>query len=204
MSLAGEVTDDHFCSVAPDDGEESTMSDTQNTSGAAWRNDPYGAPAYDASYDTRLYSGVLTKRFIAFLIDLFVLGIPIVLLSLFILLFGIVTLGLGWALFWLVSPLSIVWALVYYGASLGGRYGATIGMRMMDLRMLTRTGEPPYFLLGVAHAVLYWVSVSFLTPFIVLVGFFNRRAQLLHDMVLGTVIVNASVSLPVVQPSRPI
>lgn len=187
------------------------MSDTQNSGGqntgsSAWRNDPYGAsaPYYDASYDSRLYSGVLTKRFIAFLIDLFVLSIPILLLTIFITLFGIVTLGLGWALFWLISPLSVVWALVYYGASLGGRHGATVGMRMMDIKMLTRTGAAPYFLLGVAHAVLYWASVSFLTPFIVLVGFFNRRSQLLHDLLLGTVIVNASVSLPVVQPARPV
>lgn len=181
------------------------MSDTQNSGGTTWRNDPYGAsaPYYDASYNPRLYSGVLTKRFVAFLIDLFVLSIPILLLTIFIALFGIVTLGLGWALFWLISPLSVVWALIYYGSSLGGRHGATVGMRMMDIRMLTRTGAPPYFLLGVLHAVLYWVSVSFLTPFIVLVGFFNRRSQLLHDLLLGTVIVNASVSLPVVQPSRP-
>jgi uncharacterized RDD family membrane protein YckC len=31
-----------------------------------------------------------------------------------------------------------------------------------------------------------------LTPFIVLVGLFNRRRQLLHDLVLGTVIINSS------------
>src|SRR5437762_9828891 len=30
--------------------------------------------------------------------------------------FGLVTLGLGWALFWLVSPASVIWAIVYYGA----------------------------------------------------------------------------------------
>ena len=51
--------------------------------------------------------------------------------------------------------------------------------------------------------MLYWISVSFLTPFIVLVGLFNGRRQLLHDMVLGTVIINSSVPMPVVQTSRP-
>jgi uncharacterized RDD family membrane protein YckC len=30
-----------------------------------------------------------------------------------------------------------------------------------------------------------------LTPLIVLIGLFNRRRQLLHDLALGTVIVNA-------------
>jgi uncharacterized RDD family membrane protein YckC len=47
--------------------------------------------------------------------------------------------------------------------------------------------------------VAYWVSVSFLTPLIVVVGFFNRRGQLLHDLVLGTVLVNTATTVP---PSR--
>ena len=82
----------------------------------------------------------------------------------FIAVFGIVTLGLGWMLFWLVSPASIIWALVYYGASLGGPHSATIGMRMMDLELRTWYGAPGYFVLGAMHAVVFWVSVSFLSP----------------------------------------
>jgi uncharacterized RDD family membrane protein YckC len=46
------------------------------------------------------------------------------------------------------------------------------------------------------HAIAYWVSVSFLTPLIVVVGFFNRRGQLLHDLLLGTVLVNTAATLP--------
>ena len=72
---------------------------------------------------------------------------------LFIAVFGVVTLGLGWALFWLVSPASVVWALVYYGASLGGPHSATIGMRVMDLELRTWYGAPGYFVLGAMHAV---------------------------------------------------
>ena len=86
----------------------------------------------------------------------------------------------------------MIWAILYYGLSLGGPHSATVGMRVMDLQLRTLTGEPGYFLLGAAHAVLYWISVSVLTPFIVLVGLFNRRRQLLHDLVLGTVIINTS------------
>jgi uncharacterized RDD family membrane protein YckC len=32
--------------------------------------------------------------------------------------------------------------------------------------------------------------VSLLTPFILLVGFFNIRRRLLHDMLIGTVVIN--------------
>jgi uncharacterized RDD family membrane protein YckC len=44
--------------------------------------------------------------------------------------------------------------------------------------------------LGAVHAVLFWVSVSALTPLILLVGFFNERRRLLHDILLGVVIIN--------------
>ena len=67
-------------------------------------------------------------------------------------------------LFWLVSPLSAIWAILYYGLSLGGPHSATVGMRMMDLELRTWSGERGYFLLGAAHAVFYWISVSVLTP----------------------------------------
>ena len=110
----------------------------------------------------------------------------------FIALFGLFTLGFGWMLFCLVSPLTAIWAILYYGLSIGGPHSATVGMRMMDLQLRTFAGERGYFLLGAAHAVFYWISVSVLTPFIVLVGLFNRRKQPLHDLVLGTVIINRS------------
>ena len=172
-----------------------------NPSGA-WRSDGgVPPPAFDPYLHAELFRGVLTRRFFAFLIDLVVLAIPVILAKLFIALFGVVTLGLGWALFWLVPPASVVWALVYFGSSLGGPHSATLGMRMMDLEMRTWYGAPPYFVLGAMHAVLFWVSMSFLTPLVLLVGLFNGRRRLLHDIVLGTVIINSSVRMPVPQPN---
>ena len=41
--------------------------------------------------------------------------------------------------------------------------------------------------------MLYWVSISFLTPLVLLVGLFNGRRRLLHDIILGTVVINSSV-----------
>src|SRR6185436_17889392 len=57
-----------------------------------------------------------------------------------------------------------VWAIVYYGSSIGGPHSATVGMRVMDLELRTWYGAPGYFVLGATHAVLFWVSVSFLSP----------------------------------------
>ena len=146
--------------------------------------------AYDPVANPELFEGVLTRRMFAFIIDLVVIAIPLVIASIFILLFGFVTFGLGWALFWLLSPASVVWALVYYGFTLGGSASATLGMRIMELEMRTWYGAPAYFVLGAAHAVVYWVSVSMLTPFILLVGLLNARRRLLHDMLVGTILVN--------------
>ncbi len=146
--------------------------------------------AYDPVANPELFEGVLTRRMFAFIIDFIVIAIPLVIASIFILLFGFVTFGLGWALFWLLSPASVVWALVYYGFTLGGSASATLGMRVMELEMRTWYGAPAYFVLGAAHAVVYWVSVSMLTPFILLVGLLNARRRLLHDMLVGTVLVN--------------
>src|ERR1700712_2501240 len=161
-----------------------------------------GPPPFDPWLQPELFRGVLTRRVFAFLIDLVVLSIPVMLACVFIAVFGVVTLGLGWTLFWLVSPGSVIWALIYYGATLGGPHSATMGMRVMDLELRTWYGGPSYFVLGAMHAVLFWLSVSFLTPLVLLVGLFNGRHRLLHDIVLGTVVVNSSVRNQVAQPAR--
>jgi len=146
--------------------------------------------AYDPAANPELFEGLLPRRVVAFGIDLVCIGIPLVVAWLFILLFGFLTFGLGWLLFWLLSPASVLWALIYFGVTLGSAASATLGMRAMDLEMRTWYGAPAYFLLGAVHAVVYWISISFLTPFILLVGLFNARKRLLHDMLVGTIIIN--------------
>jgi uncharacterized RDD family membrane protein YckC len=158
--------------------------------------------AYDPYQQPELFRGVLTRRMIAFLIDLLVLTVPIILAVIFIAVFGVVTLGLGWSLFWLVSPASVIWAIVYYGATIGGPNSATIGMRVMDLELRTWYGAPGYFVLGAVHAVCFWISVSALSPFVLLIGLFNGRRRLLHDYVLGTVVINTSVRAQLAEPAR--
>src|SRR5580698_698408 len=148
--------------------------------------------AYDPAVNPELFEGVLMRRLVAFAIDVIIIVMPLVLASLFIFVFGLVTFGLGWALFWLLSPASVIWALFYYGLTLGSTASATIGMRAMEIEMRTWYGAPAYFVLGAVHAVVYWISVSVLTPFILVVGFFNARRRLLHDMLVGTVIVNTA------------
>ena len=164
------------------------MADTgPRNAGAAFDVKPH---AYDPAANPELFEGVLSRRVIAFLIDVVIITLPMAFIALFILVFGLVTFGLGWALYFLFYPICVIWALFYYGLTLGGAHSATIGMRVMDIEMRTWYGAPAYFILGAVHAVIYWISVSVLTPLILLVGFFNDRRRLLHDILLGAVVIN--------------
>ena len=146
--------------------------------------------AYDPAANPELFEGVLARRCIAFLIDLTIIAIPVLLAAVFIFIFGLVTLGVGWVLFWLLSPAAVIWAILYYGLTFGSPASATIGMRAMDIEMRTWYGTPVYFVLGAVHAIVYWLTVSFITPFVLLIAFFNHRRRLLHDMLVGTIVIN--------------
>jgi uncharacterized RDD family membrane protein YckC len=130
---------------------------------------------------------------VAFVIDLFIIAIPVALAAIFIFAFGIVTLGLGFALYLLLPAGTVIWAIVYFGLTLGSTRSATIGMRVVDLEMRTWYGAPGYFVLGAIHAIAFWFTISFFTPFVLLVAFFNERRRLLHDILLGTVVINNPV-----------
>lgn len=160
------------------------MSDTYYGEPRPYAINPYAEPEY--------FDGVLWRRTLAFLIDAVIILAPVVAAAIAIFVFGFITLGLGWYLFGLLSPAYVIWALVYTGLTLGGPRCATIGMRAMGIEMRLWHGGPMYPLLAVLSIVLFWVSVSVLTPFVVIVGLFNARKRLLHDLVLGTVVSNTN------------
>ncbi len=163
------------------------MADGKERSGASYDVKPH---AYDPDRNPELFDGIPARRLVAFLIDLTILAIPLILVWIFFFAIGIVTLGLGFALFGLMPVISVLWALFYYGSTLGGPQSATLGMRAMDIEMRTWYGAQAYFVLGAVHAVVFWVTVSALTPFVLLVCFFNARKRLLHDYLVGTVVIN--------------
>jgi uncharacterized RDD family membrane protein YckC len=74
---------------------------------------------------------------------------------------------------------------------------------VMDLEMRTWYGAPAYFVLGAVHAIAFWFTVSFFTPFVLLVAFFNERRRLLHDILLGTVVINNAARASMLRPASP-
>ncbi len=162
------------------------MTDTQRIG----TSDAIRPHAYDPDTQPEVFAGVLARRFLAFILDAIIILVPIILLALFILVFGLVTFGIGLLLFFLLSPVAVLWAIVYTGACLGAPESATIGMRVMGLEMRTWYGSPMYFLLGAVHVIFFWALMTALTPLVLLVGLFNRRRRLLHDFLTGTVVIN--------------
>lgn len=146
-------------------------------------------PTYTADplSDWRLFDGVRTRRVFAFLIDAVLIALMTILAYVVVAVFGVFTLGLGWLLFPLLWPGV---ALLYSAFSMGGPRSATIGMRTMGLEVRMLDGGRLNPGIAAVHAVLFYASVSILTPFVLLVALFSDRKRLLHDLVLGTVVVN--------------
>ncbi|MBZ0216050.1 MAG: RDD family protein [Fimbriimonadaceae bacterium] len=146
------------------------------------------APTYDEAPE--LFEGVLSRRIIAFFIDATIILALTTLAYVFTFFLGILTLGLAWLIFGAVFPVVALW---YTGATLSSVHSATIGMRSVGIEMRTWNGEPMTFLLGVVHALVFWLSFVGLTPLVAVVGLLNPRGRLLHDFILGTYVINSDV-----------
>lgn len=141
----------------------------------------------DPLVEPRLYDGVLSRRVLAFCVD-FVIVATLTLIAIPVVgVLGVLTLGLGWLLYpFLFQTI----AILYSGATLGGDKAATWGMRLTGLTCRIWHGAKPGFVIAAAHVVLLYMSITFLTPFVLIVGLLTRRKQLLHDLVLGTLFVD--------------
>lgn len=143
----------------------------------------------DPATAPELFEGLLSRRVMAYFIDLVVLAVIAGLVLLVSTVGGFLSFGLAW----LLLPVSMVAALVlYYAATLGSPKRATIGMAMMDL-VLTPTrdtrldGWMAFF-----HPLLFWTTFWVSWPVSLILPLLTPRRQMLHDLVLGTLVVRRS------------
>ncbi|GAK69309.1 RDD family protein [Agrobacterium rubi] len=141
---------------------------------------------YVPTEDWRAYSGVLSRRAFAFIIDYIIVALLCIPAAVIIFFLGVLTLGLGFMLF---PAIFVIVAVLYFGMTLGSSAQATPGMRAAGIAMARTNGGRVDFLLATVHIALFWILNSVLTPFILLAGLFTERSRLLHDFLLGTVIV---------------
>ncbi|MBB4122145.1 RDD family protein [Martelella radicis] len=142
--------------------------------------------SYAPNAGSPAYSGVLSRRVLAFLVDYLIIAILWVPAAVLLFFVGIATLGLA---FFLYPVLYFIVAVFYFGFTMGGISQASLGMRSMGLRIVRTDGLRMDFLTAAVHLALFWLFNSVLTPLVLLVGLFTDRKRLLHDFLVGAVIV---------------
>ncbi|QRM37107.1 RDD family protein [Rhizobium rhizogenes] len=147
------------------------------------------SPLYAAPDDWRAYSGVLSRRIFAFIIDYVIVALLCIPAAVVLFFVSVLTLGLG---FFLYPVLFILVAGLYFGWTLGGPHQASLGMRAVGIAMVRVGGRRMDFLTAIVHLALFWILNSVLTPLILLAGLFIERSRLIHDLLLGTVIVKTA------------
>lgn len=143
----------------------------------------------DPATAPELFEGVLTRRALAFIIDMVIIGFVTTLIGIVGLVLGLLTLGLGWLALPFIIPLAI---LAYYVVTLGSPMRATVGMQLMDL-VLTPTRGPP--LDGwkiLIHPLVFWVTVWIAWPISLVVALLTPRREMVQDLIAGTLMLRRS------------
>jgi uncharacterized RDD family membrane protein YckC len=156
-----------------------------------FRQTSYAVPPYGSAVDPRATEGTIGRRLFAYLVDLVMIALFTVVLWVVIGLVGIVTFGLGWALY-AVLPLS---AIIYSAITVGGSAQSTIGMRMLGMRVVdAHTGGPVGMLIAAVHALLFYVAAGtfVLLCVDVLIGMARGDRRMGHDLLAGVTLVRAA------------
>jgi uncharacterized RDD family membrane protein YckC len=158
-------------------------------------NRPYPPTVEYNAYpvDARLTDGVIARRFWAYLIDLLVIALWVVLISIGIFFLGLITLGLGWGLFFAL-PLTALIFIVYNAVTIGGPNQATVGMRTMGLRVVDpASGQRVSMLAAAVHALFFYVAISTFLLWVcdVLMGFIRNDGRFIRDLLTGMMIIRA-------------
>lgn len=143
----------------------------------------------DPSTAPELFEGLLTRRVIAYLIDLALIGAITLALSLVAIVLGLFTFGLSLLSLAFVVPAAVV---IYYAITLGSTKRATVGMQVMDIVLTPTRGQPLDGWMAAFHALLFWLTFWVSWPVTILFALFTPRRQMIHDLIMGTLMVRRS------------
>jgi uncharacterized RDD family membrane protein YckC len=129
--------------------------------------------------DEAFISGVMSRRCLAWLLDAVLIGLLVGGLCLVLLLFGLLTLGLGF------GALAILPAVpfLYHFVSLLRPASATPGQVMMGL-----TVRPPTGLQALIFTVVFYLTLA-TSGLLLLIALFTVRHRTLHDLASDLVVV---------------
>jgi uncharacterized RDD family membrane protein YckC len=144
----------------------------------------YRTPMID---DYPLTSGVLTRRVFAWLIDLLLIGLICALLWFVLLLFGLLTLGIGLPLLGVLPFVPFCYHMLF----LAGPPSATPGQSAFGLvvRRNDDFGHPTVGQAAVSTLVFYATLAT--SGLLLLIALFTVRRRTLHDLISGLVVVRS-------------
>jgi uncharacterized RDD family membrane protein YckC len=140
--------------------------------------------------DARAYDGVRRRRVLAFLFDCVIVGALWVPAAVLVGIAGLVTFGFGWLLYGFLFP---ALAVIYVAVTMGGPSQATVGMRLMRIRLDRFDGRRVDGLFAILYSVLFWGLNVVLSPLILLASLVLDRKRTVHDLLLGTVVTRSDV-----------
>ena len=145
----------------------------------------FGNPGFD---DHFLTSGVIGRRCVGWLFDIFLIAVLVWVLWWILVMFGLLTFGLG---FGAMSILPAV-PFCYHFLSLLGSSSATPGQQMTGLTVRRDHDLGPPTLLQALASVLVFYLTLLTSGLLLVVALVTRRHRNLHDLVSGLVVVRVA------------
>lgn len=146
--------------------------------------------------DDLLTHGVPTRRVIAWLIDVLLIGAILVALWLALMLFGFLTLGLGFSALGLLPFVPFCYHVLFLASPMS----ATPGQRCLGL--LVRRNDDfgrPNALQAVISTLVFYLTLA-TTGLLLLVALVTVRRRTLHDLASGLVVVRIEALQPLTPP----
>lgn len=137
--------------------------------------------------DEFLTNGVLSRRIIAWVIDLAVIAVIATGLAILIWMIGLATLGLGWGM-WSVLPFV---PFLYHLLSLLSPANATAGQQLCGL-VVRRNDDfgPPTPLQAIVCVAVYFLTWA-TSGILLIIALFTNRRRTLHDLLSGLVVIRS-------------
>lgn len=137
---------------------------------------------HDPLLHPELYEGVALRRMFAFIVDMIL--VTVVVIAAFIPL-GVIT-----AL--IAIPATVIVGVIYDVLTISGPAGATPGMRLMGVRVITWSGGRPDNIQTLLMSALFWTIHGITGWLAAIVVFLNPRWRAAHDFLSSTVVVRTN------------
>ncbi len=138
------------------------------------------------NYSFDLAPSLRLVRIFAYLIDVVCLSFILIVVKFAAAIIGVLSFGL-------LSPLLVliiaITPLAYHTYLIGSEQSATIGMRIMNIKVQTMDGRQPDYATAFLHCLTFYVSLFLTSGLILLVSLFTPQGRCLHDYLTNSTVV---------------